>query len=355
MTARAKAVVICVALLAAANVDAGEQRFHTLVGLQLDSGQRPDCTVGYRTYGTRNEDGSNAILFPTWFGGTTADLERLGKVGAGALADPERYYVITVDALGNGVSCSPSNGALRGGARDRSISTADMVRSQYRLLVEGLGLDRLHAVVGISMGGMQALRWLAMYPGFMEKVVVIDGSPGLTSYDLLHWTVHRDIVTSLLAAGAPDETIGGVIARVTNLTLYTPAYFLERIPPDALGEFLAPAYESGRAFRADDYVSQLDAMMRHDIPAGDIVENARRSDVDVLLVSTPGDMMVNPAPAMALAQRIGAETMIVDSVCGHLGSSCEASAVNARVAAFLAENQARREPGRNPEAGAGQP
>lgn len=328
-------------LVATGVVQGAEQQFHLLADFELDSGDRLDCQVGYRTYGALRPDESNVILFPTWFGGTTNELETIGKVGPGALADSDRYFVITIDALGNGVSCSPSNGILKASGSQMTITTADMVRSQHRLVSEAFGIDRVHAVLGISMGGMQALRWLELYPQFMDKVVVIDGSPKMTSYDLLHWTVYRDIVRSLQAEGASDETIGGIMARTTYLTLFTPDYFIETIAPDALDDFLAPSYAPNPAFRADDYVSQLDAMMNHDVLTGDFVDAVRQSGVDVLIVSTPSDHMVQQRPAQALAEEIGAETLSLDSVCGHIGSSCESERVSDRVAAFLENREAR--------------
>lgn len=328
-------------LLATSVVHAAEQQFHTLEDFELDSGQRLDCTVGFRTYGTLDTARSNVIVFPTWFGGTTEDLERFEKVGPGVLADSDSYFVVTVDALGNGVSCSPSNSDMKDSRAETAITTADMVRSQHRLTAEVFGIDHVHAVLGISMGGMQALRWLQLYPGTMDNVVVIDGSPRLTSYDLLHWTVHKDIVRSLQQEGASDEKIGSVMARANYLTLFTPDYFIETVAPDALDEFLQPTYVPNPAFRADDYVSQLDAMMNHDVLAGDFVEVARRSGVDVLIVSTPSDHMVQQRPSQALASEIDAAELILISLCGHIGSSCESEAVNDRVAVFLENAKAR--------------
>ena len=328
-------------LFATSVVYGAEQQFHRLAGLNLDSGQRLDCNVGYRTYGSPNPDRSNVILFPTWFGGTTHDLEQFGKVGPGALADSDRYFVITVDALGNGVSCSPSNSELKIGQPPMAITTGDMVRSQRRLLAEAFDIERVHAVLGISMGGMQALRWLELHPEFMDKLVVIDGSPRMTSYDLLQWTVHRDIVRTLQAEGASDETIDGIASRTAYLTLYTPDYFIETLAPDALDEFMAPSYAPDPAFRADDYVSQLDAMMDHDVLSGDFLDVARNSGVDVLIVSTPSDQMVQQRPARQLALEIGAETLSLVSNCGHIGSSCESERVNGRVAEFLQKKKAR--------------
>lgn len=328
-------------LLATCVAHGAEQQFHTLEDFELDSGQRLNCTVGYRTYGTLDPTRSNVIVFPTWFGGTTGDLEHFEKVGPGAIADSDRYFVVTVDALGNSVSCSPSNSETQGGRAVTAITTADMVRSQHRLMLEGFGIDRVHAVLGISMGGMQALRWLQLYPDFMNKAVVVDGSPRPTSYDLLQWTVHKDIARTLQKEGASDETIASVIARTNYLTLFTPDYFIETIAPGALDEFLQPSYTPKPTFRTDDYVSQLDAMMSHDVLSGDFVEVARQSGVDVLIVSTPSDHMVQQRPTHALARDIGAEELILISVCGHIGSSCESEAVTGRVAVFLDNTKAR--------------
>ena len=58
-----------------------------------------------------------------------------------------------------------------------------MVEAQHRLLVEHLNLARLHAVIGISMGGTQAFEWAVRYPTFVEVVISIMGSPQLASFD----------------------------------------------------------------------------------------------------------------------------------------------------------------------------
>lgn len=298
------------------------------------------CQVGYRTYGNMNEDRSNIVIFPTWFGGTTADLEKFGNVGAAAFADSDRYFVITIDSLGNGVSCSPSNSTLKNGESLRSISTSDMINSQYALLTKHLGIDHVHAVIGISMGGMQGFRWLEMYPDFMDKVVIADGSPRMTSYDLLQWRTHKEIGRKLQRGGYSDAEVGGFLSRLSYLTLFTPDYFVESVPAAKLGEFLAPTFESNADFSVDDYVSQLDAMMSHDVIGVDVngVENfANRVRADVLVIGTSSDHMVNPAPAKQMATEMGVSYLEVTSNCGHIGTSCEGRLVNTRVAEFLAE------------------
>ena len=86
----------------------GEQRIADLGACKLDSGQQiTGCQLGYRTYGRLNAEGTNAVLIPSWFNGNSKQLG--GNVGAGKLLDPAKYFVIAVDAFGDGISSSPSN------------------------------------------------------------------------------------------------------------------------------------------------------------------------------------------------------------------------------------------------------
>ena len=107
-------LVLVLALLPAA-AQANEQQFADMGDFALENGQSiREMKLGYRTYGTLNKERSNAILFPTWFMGTTSDLETMGLVGEGKLLDPSKRFIITVDSIGNGVSTSPSNSKTQG-------------------------------------------------------------------------------------------------------------------------------------------------------------------------------------------------------------------------------------------------
>jgi homoserine O-acetyltransferase/O-succinyltransferase len=120
---------------------AADQQFFELKNLKLVSGKTvPSCRVGYRTFGTLNAAKDNAVAFPTWFGGKSADLEQF--FGPDRLVDTSKYFGVAIDAPGNGVSCSPSN--VPGLPQ---VAIADMVQAEYRVLTEGLGLKSVYAVV----------------------------------------------------------------------------------------------------------------------------------------------------------------------------------------------------------------
>jgi homoserine O-acetyltransferase len=133
------------------------QQFASLGDFKLESGETiRDFRLGYRTLGQLNPDKSNAILFPTWFTGTSAQLVPL--VGPGKIVDSSKYYVILVDALGNGISTSPSNSQAQPHMKFPKFGIRDMANSQHHFLTQIA--HQSPAVMGISMGGMQTFQWM---------------------------------------------------------------------------------------------------------------------------------------------------------------------------------------------------
>jgi homoserine O-acetyltransferase len=154
---------------------------HFPEGLMLECGQHlAPISVAYRTYGALNGDGSNAILVCHALTGDqyVAEPQPLtGKpgwwsnlVGPGLPIDTNRFFVICSNVLGGCMgSTGPRSHRPDGqiwGTDFPPVTIRDMVRAQS-LLVAALGIERLFAVIGGSMGGMQVLEWAASFP---EKV-----------------------------------------------------------------------------------------------------------------------------------------------------------------------------------------
>ena len=156
--------------------------------LALDCGRSlAPFTVAYMTYGALNADRSNAILICHALTGdqfVASDSPITGKpgwwttmVGPGKPIDTDRFFVICSNVIGG---CMGSTGPAETDPSDGKpyglnfpiVTIRDMVRAQKRL-VEHLGIDRLLAVVGGSMGGMQVLQWAATYPQSVRAVVPI--------------------------------------------------------------------------------------------------------------------------------------------------------------------------------------
>ncbi len=305
----------------------------------LDGGAVLDpCLVGYRTFGTLDAGRTNAILFPTWFTGTSEQL--IGQLGDGGLVDTTRFFVVLVDALGNGVSTSPSNSPTQAGEAFPTITIGDMVRAQARLATEVLGLERLHAVMGISMGGMQALHWMVAYPDRVDRVVSIVGTPAQTGADRLLWTAQLEAIDAIGAIAGGEAAEAEVLEAVAAMQAYaltTPAH-LAAMPPEAFHTYLADQQSATLRFDAYDRAAQLRAMLAHDIYAAtgltpDTI--ADRVRARVLIVVARQDHMVNPAPALALASQIDAATLVLPGPCGHLAPGCEGETMRPVVRAFL--------------------
>jgi homoserine O-acetyltransferase len=283
----------------------GDQRLADLGTCALESGEKIEgCKIGFRTFGKLDATKSNAVLFPTWFTGTTKSL--LDGV-PNKLVDTSRFYLILVDAIGDGVSTSPSNSATQPRLRFPKFTIRDMVESQRRLLREALGVEKLHAVMGISMGGMQALEWSVAHPDEVARVVPIVGTPQLSSQDI-HW-----------------------------LMLSSPAHRAEETSREAFPAWLE-SKEADTAFDWNDWHRQLEAMLAHDVArawGGKLDEAAKHVKAKALFVLAEQDHMVNPGTSKVLAKAMGAKVVLLDTPCGHIAPACEATVVRREVREFL--------------------
>ena len=131
--------------------------------------------IAYKTYGTLNAAKDNAIVFPTFFGGQHYANEAI--IGPGQALDPEKYFIIVPNMMGNGLSSSPSNTPMPyDRARFPWVSLYDNVSSQHRLVTELFGIERIAMVVGWSMGAQQTYQWGALSPDMVERIAPICGS-----------------------------------------------------------------------------------------------------------------------------------------------------------------------------------
>ncbi|GAA4773889.1 homoserine O-acetyltransferase [Stakelama sediminis] len=188
----------------------GLHRHVSLPGpLALDSGAAlTPVEFGYETYGSLNTDKSNAILICHALTGdqyVASDHPLTGKpgwwtrmVGPGKPIDTERYFVICSNVIGSCLgssgpsSINPATG--RAWAMDFPVLTIrDMVRAQAMLL-DHLGVERLKAVVGGSMGGMQALSWAATFPDRIGAVVVIASTAKHSAQNIAFHEVGRQAI-----------------------------------------------------------------------------------------------------------------------------------------------------------------
>ena len=182
----------------------------------------PNCRVAYRAYGRLNATHDNVVLIPTWLLGRSEDW--LPLLTAEPLVDTTQFYVIVVDALADGLSSSPSN-TVPGACSFQDLTIADMVESQYRLLTERLGIHHLRAVMGFSMGGMQAIEWAVRYPSFVDRIVPIAGTPRVGAFNRLVLTAMLDEIVDGRRAGIPPDSLWPRLARTEMLFIANADWF----------------------------------------------------------------------------------------------------------------------------------
>ena len=168
--------LLCPLALRAQEKPHPKHRVFDLGDLLLESGATlPSAKLLYVTYGVLDSAPDNAILVPSYAGGTHHGYDFL--LGPGGALDTTRYYVVVTEMFGSGGSSSPSNTPPPvDGPRFPQVTIRDNVAASYRLLTEQLGVQHLRAVAGYSMGAQQALQWAVSHPVFMDRIVAWCGT-----------------------------------------------------------------------------------------------------------------------------------------------------------------------------------
>lgn len=253
---------------------------YEISNFRFESGQTLDrLCLRYLTLGTetRDEAGAvnNAVLLLHNTTGTADTWLQPGMsdhlFGAGQPLDLNNNFLIIPDAIGFGASSKPSDG-LRAGFPNYRY--ADMVRATHLLLTEGLGIDHLRLVMGISMGGMLCWMLAETYPDMMGAVVPIASQPGPMSGR--NWIQRRISIEAI--RNDPEWNEGNYEDNPRNYVRTAPFSALmtqsvERIQERAPTRVAADGYyqelvERARAGDANDRLYQVEASMDYDPSAG---------------------------------------------------------------------------------------
>jgi homoserine O-acetyltransferase/O-succinyltransferase len=330
-------------------------------GMELDCGMRLErLTVAYRTYGTLNPERSNAVLVCHALTGDQYLAEAhpvTGKpgwwemvVGPGRPIDTDRWFVICANVLGG---CMGSTGprTLRDGGRDPwgtdfpPVTIGDMVRAQKKL-IDYLGIPRLFAVTGGSMGGMQVLQWAAFYPESVIAAIPIACAAYHSAQNIAFHEVGRQAIFA-----DPDwrggrywengsiPARGLAVARMCAHITYLSEQALTRKfgrrlqnapkdPEEAIslfgGMFEVESYLRYQGstfvqrFDANSYLTITRAMDYFDLVAdygGDLAQAFRGARTRFLLVSFTSDWLFPTAESRAIARalnRAGANVSFVE-------------------------------------------
>ena len=341
--------------------------------------------VGYETIGHLNAAGDNAILVPHYFSGTSHFAGRYRPsdalpgywdliVGPGKPLDTDRYFLIGVDSLANvnaldgttvttgPASIDPDTGRPYG-MRFPQVQIRDSVNVQKALL-DRLGVKRLHAVMGASMGSMQGYEWAAVHPDLVGRLIAVVPCASVDAYTLART---RDLCAVIMldpkwARGDYARTarpLKGLALALRILTL------LSLAPPgcDIYGRQWAdpakdPASHMAHTYAINTYIDSLAEASAQTIDANSLIYTARANELftvggaptleeglkaikaKVLLIPAKNDRLFPPEQTRKVrdllrAQGNEVEYFELDGPFGHLDGATSITQAGAVVARFL--------------------
>jgi homoserine O-acetyltransferase len=342
--------------------------------------------VGWESYGTLNAAKDNAILITHFFSGTSHAAGKYDPsdpapgywdaiIGPGKAIDTDRWFVLSSDTLVNlntgdpkvtttgPASIDPATGKPWG-TRFPIVTIRDFVEVQ-KALVQSLGIRRLHAVIGASMGALQALEWASAHPEMVGRVVPVIGAgeadPFLIAW-LDSWATPIRLDPNWQGGDYYGRTppTAGLAAALKLVTLQARWY---EWADKAFGRSWAeegkdPAASLAHRFKieaaldaagaarakvadANHFLYLVKANQLFVAGGGGLVEGLKRIEAPVLLIPSKDDLIFYPSRVAETARLIGAdgtpvETAWLDGVDGHLDGITAIGQAADRLKAFLA-------------------
>ncbi|ADU65676.1 homoserine O-acetyltransferase [Desulfurispirillum indicum S5] len=349
-------------------------------GFFLESGRiLPEVSIAYETYGTLNADKSNAILVCHALTGSahaahyhSPDDQKPGwwddVIGPGKTLDTNTYFIICSNILGgcNGTTGPRSINPLTGRRYDIQfpvVTIKDMVHAQWLFLKQCFQIERLHSVIGGSLGGMQVLEWAISYPEKLERAIVIAATGRISAQALAMNKVGRQAIMrdpNWKNGNYPDGAgpVDGLsIARMMGHISYLSYDSMQRKFGrdfkkndglyDFFGEFQVESYLNyngynfAKRFDANSYLYITKAMDLFDVGMGNgYREILSRIRARTLVVSIASDMLFPPWESEELFRVMHEEGVSVsyyemESDVGHDGFLVDYHVLNPVLESFI--------------------
>ena len=351
--------------------------------LFLKSGEvLKEYSLAYETYGVLNANGNNAVLICHALSGSHHAAGYYSEadtkpgwwdtmIGPGKPIDTNRLFVVSSNNIGGcdgstGPSSVSQSSGKPWGSLFPQVTVEDWVETQKRL-AESLGISHWAAVIGGSLGGMQALEWSVRYPSWLSHCVVLAAAPGLTAQNIAFNEIARQAIFSdpqwLQGDYALSETVpekGMALARmVGHLTYMSADKMSDKFgrelrqgsfePDDDEPIFQVESYlryqgsQFAGRFDANTYVIMTRALDRFDLAShgqGDLSQALSQAKAEFLVVSFSSDWRFTPSRSQEIANALLASGKRVtyadiESDAGHDGFLLEDKDYMALVGAWM--------------------
>jgi homoserine O-acetyltransferase/O-succinyltransferase len=290
--------------------------------------QLADGFLRYRTEGRLAADRSNIIVVPTWFCATHD--QALWLTGTEQPLDPERYFIVAVDLLGNGESSSPSHAApAQDGARFPRFVPHDNVLLIRRLLRERFDAERVRLIVGRSMGAQVAFDWAVNFPAELTAFLALTGAAKTSAHNRIFLNLLRSMIQ------LDPDWMGGSYSRqptschrllrgAFDVLARSPAFYRHGFHLGggilSTDEFIARSAEP--MGDANDILAQIDSWDHADPSrlkfGGDLAEALGQIEARAIIMPSRTDAYFrvedNQIEAAAMPH---AELRVLDSIWGH--------------------------------------
>ncbi len=334
------------------------QFYHHKGRLDLEiGGYIENPVIAYHTYGTLNEKQDNVLWVchaltansdvADWFPHTVEE---------GACLDPSKYFVICANILGSPYgTVSPLHENPETGEPYYTdfpkVTIRDMVRA-HSLLANHLGIGRVKALIGCSVGGFQAIEWAVQEPERFERMILCATDAKATPWTIALDETQRMAIKADKSYGErrPDAGMAGLAAaRAIGLISYRgpEGYNLTQqdpddIPADSLRRAVTYQRHQGdklcRRYNAYSYMTILDAFDTHDIGRGrgGVAKALESIQIPTLVVGLTTDIVFPPEDMRHLAEQLPrGEYAQISSPFGHDGFLIESDQLNALFVPFI--------------------
>jgi homoserine O-acetyltransferase/O-succinyltransferase len=334
------------------------QYFNYNSPFQLEGGQQlPGLTIAYHTYGSLNATKSNVV----WIcHALTANSDAAdwwnGVVGPGHVIDPGKHFIVCANILG---SCYGTTGPLSEDPAAQKpwyhqfplITIRDMVNAHI-LLRKHLGIDRIHLLMGGSMGGYQALEWCIMENNVIDRLFLLATSPTESAWGIaVHATQRLAIeADSSWKHETPEAGQNGLkAARAIGILTYRNYGILVQkqtdTDPEKLDNYRAASYinyqgdKLVKRFNAYSYWLLTKAMDSHHLGrgrGGDVEKLLKGIRQKTLLIGISSDILCPLQEQRHMQDHIPNSTLIeIDSAYGHDGFMVEAEKISKHLSEWL--------------------